>query len=99
MGMMQRLGLAPSPRMVYPSSPFTDGQLQAIVWSDIFDQAIHPVTRAEAMQVPAMNKARNLLCTTIGRLPLTVWNGDGELPVPDQPTWLYRTDGNVGPYQ
>ena len=98
--MLERLRLSPSARMVYPASPFTDGQLQQIVWSDIYGQAIiGPLSRTEAMTVPAMNKARNLLATTVGRLPLSAWNKEGQLPLEEQPSWLYRTDGVVGPYQ
>lgn len=86
-------------RRVYPSSPYTDGQLQTIVWSDIYDGAMTgPLTRAEAMSVPAMNKARNLICPAIARLSLWAHNADGRLPTVEQPAWLYRTDGGIGPY-
>ena len=86
-------------RRVYPSSPWTEGQLQAIVWSDIYDAPLlGPLTRDEAMRVPAMNKARNLICPAIARLSLWAHNADGRLPTPDQPTWLYRTDGGLHPY-
>lgn len=33
-----------------------------------------PVTREEAMTVPAVARARNLICTTIGTLPLETYN-------------------------
>ena len=96
---MQRLGLAPSKQLVYPSSPWSEGQLQAIVWSDIYDQALMPVGRLEAMTVPALNKARNLLLSSIARLPLVALDSTGVLPAEKQPTWLYRTDGALSPYQ
>ena len=86
-------------RRVYPASPWTEGQLQTIVWSDIYDAPIlGPLTRTEAMTVPAMNKARNLICPAIARLSLWQYNADGRLPVEQQPTWLYRTDAGVSPF-
>jgi phage portal protein BeeE len=78
-------------------SPWTDAQLRAFVWSDVFGNIEDlPLTRAEAMRVPAVAKARNLLCATIGRQPLVARDADGlVLPRGKQPTWLYRTDQDV----
>ena len=91
--------LAKSGHTVYPASPYTDGQLQAIVWSDIYDTLVPgPLTRAEAMTIPAMNKARNLICPAIARLSLWAYNAEGRLPQEQQPTWLYRTDDTIHPY-
>lgn len=79
------------------ASPWTVGQLSAIVWADILGSDVFPPTRAEALTVPAMPRARNLLCGTIGPLPLRALRGD--VLVDPQPAFLYRTDGPVPPYQ
>ncbi|MFD8101936.1 phage portal protein [Nocardia fluminea] len=55
-----------------------------------------PVTRAEALRVPAVNRARKLLCGTIGRLPMRVCDTAG--PVATQPRWIDRTDQPLSPY-
>lgn len=54
------------------------------------------VTRSAAMQVPAIKRARGVICTTIARTPLRAYRGD-EL-VTAAPAWLDRTDGPVSPY-
>lgn len=48
--------------------------LAAIAIADFYgiDGEMLPVTRAEAMSVPAMARARTIVCTTIGRAPLEV---------------------------
>lgn len=48
--------------------------LTAIALVDFYgaEGELLPVTRAEAMSVPAMARARNVVCTTIGRAPLEV---------------------------
>jgi hypothetical protein len=78
------------------ASPWSTGQLATIVWGDLFGVEAMPVTRAEAMAVPALARARHLLTTTIARLPLHAYR-DAELVDP-QPTWTYRTDGPVSPF-
>lgn len=79
-------------------SPFTGttaGELSAIVWSDILDgAAAGPVTRAEAVTVPAVMKARQILVGQIARLPLIALDGDVEA---DEP-WLQRTGGTLSPW-
>lgn len=53
-------------------------------------------TRAAAMAVPAVKRARGVICTTIARTPLRAYRGDTEAR--RQPLWLDRTDGPVSPY-
>lgn len=67
-----------------------------IVLADILgNDSWLPVTRAEAMQIPAVAKARHLICGTIARLPLKTYR-DG-VALEDQPTWLSRTDTSLSP--
>jgi hypothetical protein len=69
-----------------------------LVLNDLFGLDALPASRTEAMSIPAIARARKLLCTTIGRLPLRVYRGAEQLPDLEQPTWTYRTDGQV-PFQ
>lgn len=76
-------------------SPWTQGQLSKVVWSDILGSDELPVTRAEAMSVPAIKRARDMLCVDIARLALKAYRGAEELAT--QPAWLYRTNGRTSP--
>jgi Phage portal protein len=77
-------------------SPWSTGQLTAIVWADILGLDVLPPSRPEAMSVPAVARARNLLAGTVAGLPLRALRGQ-DLVQP-QPTWLSRTDGPVSPW-
>lgn len=88
MGIAQRdAPAAPTPVI---RSPFTESQLTAIVWQDILGETTHPVTRAEAMAVPAVARARHVLCGFGARAILKAYRDEIELD--DQPAWTYRTD-------
>lgn len=79
-------------------SPWSTGDLSQIVWADLFgaDEAAWPLTRAAAIQVPAVARARNLLVGTIARQPLRALTGD--TVIPEQPLWITRTDGTMSPW-
>lgn len=68
-------------------------ELETIAWADVLGAALPCLTRAEAMMVPAVARARHLTAGTIARLPLVVLAGD-ELVAP-QPSWAYATDGQL----
>jgi hypothetical protein len=75
------------------ASPWTpSGLTPNIVVADIVGKS-GLLTRAEAMTVPAVAKARHLVCTTLSRYPLVQYKGDERTAT--QPTWLYRTDGDT----
>ena len=93
-----RTALGYGPRVDYLASPFTDTQLQQIVWSEIFGAANTPISRTEAMGIPAMSKARNLVAGTIAKLPLRAATAAGALPPEKQPRWMFRTDSDVSPF-
>jgi hypothetical protein len=98
MGILTALKLGRTQRPDYLASPWSETQLQSLVLSDIFGDAelsALPLTRAEAMRVPAVAKARNLLVASIAKLPLRALDARGE--VPTQPTWMYRSD-EVSPW-
>lgn len=77
------------------ASPWSAGQLSSIVWADVLGADLLPPSREEALSVPAVMRARNLLAGTVASLPLRALRAD-QLVAP-QPSWLYRTDGQV-PY-
>lgn len=81
-----------------PYSPHIE--LPPILARDLFDEETLeklPIDRARAISVPAVSKARNLLVSTVAKFPLRALAGD-QLVTP-QPTFLYRTDSNVTPYE
>lgn len=73
---------------------WTTNQLDSLVWADILGGNPLPVSRAEAMRVPAMARARHLTAGAVARCPLTAMRLDQ--PIPDQPGWAYLTDGQLG---
>jgi hypothetical protein len=77
-------------------SPWADDSfLERVVVPDLWPAGSPaPMTRGEAMQVPAVSRARHLICATVAKLPLVALRGAD--PVPDQPYWLYGTDGQLG---
>lgn len=83
----------PNPQV---ASPWQRDTLETLVWSDLLDTTLLPVTRAQAMAVPAVSRAQMLICSTIGRLPLRALTGPTVDPV--QPAWTTRTDQLSTPF-
>ena len=73
-------------------SPWSSTQLSSLPWNDIFDLDAFPVSRSEAMSVPAVAAARSIIITKLAGVPLRALRGDELLPADEMPTWLYRTD-------
>ena len=105
MGILSALGLRQPGDVSSPSrsagrsarrivSPWSSSALQSIAFADIFGKDFQPVTRGQAMRVPAVAKARHLVCG-LARQPLRAYQGDRLLS--EQPRWLSRTDGEVAP--
>lgn len=96
LGIGRAASAAISVQSLAPASPWsTDDFLERVVVPDIWPDAVpRPMTRGEAMQVPAVSRSRHLICATIAALPLVVLRGD--TPIPDQPYWCYGTDGQLG---
>lgn len=80
------------------ASPWADtSHLNQVVWPDILGMGHNlPITRTEAMTVPAIARARNLICGSIARLPMTAYAKD--VPLATQPGWLDSTAGPVSPF-
>lgn len=81
------------PANVDLASPWTPSVLSPnIILADVLGQG-NILTRAQAMTVPAVAKARHIVCTTLARYPLVQYKDDERTPT--QPAWLYRTDGDT----
>jgi hypothetical protein len=78
--------------IVSPWAP--PSQLASVVWSDVFGANLTPMTRAEAMRVPAVRRARNIVAQTIARVPLRDYRRGDEAPLAeaDQAPWIAATD-------
>lgn len=88
-----RSALSPAPAIRSPWAP-TPSHLETVVWSDIFGTKHVPITRTEAMRVPAVSRARRLIAGAIARMPIHVWRGEVDVT----PLWLTRTDKAVHPW-
>lgn len=76
-------------------SPWVQSQLSQVVWSDVFGSEANIVSRVDAMTIPAVAKARQILVSTIARFPLIAQDADGnQVDVP----WLQSTEGEVSPW-
>lgn len=77
------------------ASPWGEkGTLTRTMVADIFGPEAAPLTRQEAMRVPALAKGRALICGTLSRQPLALFDGETKL---DPAEWMYRTGSLVAP--
>lgn len=79
------------------------GSLTQVVWADLFGTDAIPVTRAEAMAIPAIARGRHLIAGTLARIPLKATSDPADPDVDpanleEQPAWLYRKDGRQSPW-
>lgn len=77
-------------------SPWSEGQLDSFVWADIYGLNVVPVTRKEAMSVPAVAASRHRIVQLADR-PLRALRAAED--VTDKQSWLYRTNTAVTPWQ
>lgn len=77
-------------------APGTSGQLSEIAFQEWFGVPGLMVSRAMAMTIPAVAKARQLLVTQVARYPLRVYRAAAL--VEPQPFWPSRTDQDVSPW-
>jgi len=76
-------------------SPWVQSQLSQVVWSDVFGTEANIVSRLDAMTIPAVAKARQILVSTIARFPLIALDAsDTNVNL----AWLQATDGDVSPW-
>lgn len=76
--------------------------LAKIAYTDIFgqltDHRMLPLTRARAIRVPAVARARHIICSTIARINLRGYRGDTLLDGSAEPSWIEQTTGPLSPY-
>jgi hypothetical protein len=82
------------PRLQPQVQSWTSSTLDAVVWADILGAEVLPASRAEAMAVPAVARARHLTAGTAASLPLQVLTG--ATPVAPLPYWCQGSDGQLG---
>lgn len=70
-------GTPPIPGLASPWSDSSNLGSVTFVASDLFGAEYAPMNRSEAMSVPAVARARNLVCPTLGRIPFTVTDRQG----------------------
>lgn len=77
------------------ASPWTPSILSPnVLIADVFGKSAI-LTRAQAITVPAVAKARHLICSALSRQPLVQYRGAEATA--SQPSWLYRTNGDTPP--
>lgn len=76
-------------------SPWSEGELNKFVWSDIYGLEAAKVTRKEAMSVPAVAASRNRIVQLADR-PLRAIRPDSDVTA--KFAWLQRTDTAVTPW-
>lgn len=82
------------PRLQPQVQSWTSSTLDAVVWADILGSDVVPATRAAAMAVPAVARARHLIAGSVGRLPLEAYRGADRID--PQPYWMQGSDGQLG---
>jgi hypothetical protein len=78
------------------ATPWSTGELNKVLFDDIFpDGVLPPNGRTAAMRIPAVKRARNLVCSAIAGMPLKVADAAGPLEpaiYAARYRWLHRTD-------
>lgn len=89
-------GPALDPSSLPIASPWSSSDLNRIVAEDVFGSDLPINTRAAAMRIPAIARGRNLIVSSICRLPLAAMNAAGERLNPT-PTWMTSDGGGSSP--
>lgn len=82
------------PRLQPQVQAWTTSTLDAVVWADILGAEVAPISRADAMAIPSLARARHLTAGTVGGLPLGVFRVAD--PIVPAPGWVTATDGQWG---
>jgi hypothetical protein len=96
-GRLQRTATKSPRRVSGIVSPWGDGELEKFVWADILGLNVVPITRREAMSVPAIAAARNRIVSLADR-PLRALN-ESDADVSSKHPWLYRTNTARTPWE
>jgi hypothetical protein len=73
--------------------------LEPVIVDDIFGSLpARPLSRAQAMRIPAVARARHIIAGTMGRIELGAYRGAERLDSSTEPSWLAATDGPLSPF-
>lgn len=75
-------------------SPWSTGELQKIVLSDFYPGAPLPISRKQAMKVPAIVKGRAIITGTLSRHPLAKYRGETKVK---SDAWMTSSAGDLSP--
>lgn len=79
--------------------PHLPPAIGSIVYADVFGANVDaPLTRVEAMRVPAVARARHVIAGTVARIPLRAYRAGEVLEGPAAPPWITSTSGRMSPY-
>jgi Phage portal protein len=82
------------------AAPWADSShlAQGLIWADVLGLPLEdlPLSRADALSIPAVARGRALIVSNVAPLPLRALDSNGVLSA--QPTFLYRSDSGVSPY-
>jgi hypothetical protein len=92
----------PGPTPLGLLSPWAPrGDLAKVVFSDIFglEPSQLPLSRADAMAIPAMARARHIICGTIAQQTMRTYRGIGDAAevIPPAP-WINSTGSAMSPW-
>ena len=80
----------PADPSTYPiATPWGSSTLERVVADDVFGTNRPENTRAAAMRIPAVVRARQVIISSVAPYPLVAMRRDQRLE--QQPTWLYRS--------
>lgn len=73
-------------------SPWSTSHLEAVTWAHLLDmpEDSRPITRADAMAIPAVARGRSLICGQAARLALTAVGAQG--PLSPQPSIIAQPE-------
>jgi hypothetical protein len=90
----------PGPTPVGLLSPWAPtGDLAKVIFSDIFglEPSQLPLSRADAMAIPAMARARHIICGTVAQQTMRTYRGTELNPGGDSP-WINSTGSAMSPW-
>jgi hypothetical protein len=84
---------------VWGPIPSLPPALGSVVYADVYGaNAVLPLSRPEAMRVPAVERARHIIAGVVANVPLRAYRGGQVLEGADAPAWLTSTAGTVSAY-
>lgn len=89
--------MAPSAHSPKFSVDIDSGVLYGLPSLDDYIFKTARISRAEALRVPAVKRARDLICGSIGQFPLRVYDADGRLATSFSPNLFTQPEPGIAP--